>query len=79
MSAPLTPKAARERGAVLSCVDVAFGSTYQAQSEAITHPDRAAGDRIITATNLVLDLLAGYTTPQVVAAIPQIQDSLAKD
>jgi hypothetical protein len=55
---------------------VIIAQMYQAQSDARTHPDRAAGERIITATNLVLDLLRGYTTPQVVAAIPQIQEVL---
>jgi hypothetical protein len=55
---------------------VIIAQMYQAQSDARTHPDRAAGDRIITATNLVLDLLNGYTTPQVVAAIPKIQEIL---
>jgi hypothetical protein len=55
---------------------VIIAQMYQAQSDARTHPDRAAGDRIIMATNLVLDLLQGYTTPQVVDAIPQIQEIL---
>lgn len=52
---------------------VIIAQMYQAQSDAKTHPDRAARERIITATNLVLDLLKGYTSAQVVAAIPQIQ------
>jgi hypothetical protein len=56
---------------------VIIAQMYQAQADARTHPDRAAGERIITATNLILDLLAGYTTPAVVAAIPQIQSILA--
>jgi hypothetical protein len=56
---------------------VIIAQMIQAQTDARTHPDRAAGDRIITATNLVLDLLQGYTTPQVVAAIPEIQAILA--
>jgi len=52
---------------------VIIAQMYQAQSTAKTHPDPGAIERIVTATNLVLDLLNGYTTPAVVAAITQIQ------
>lgn len=57
---------------------VIIAQMYQAQTDAKSHPDRDAGERIVTATNLVLDLLNGYTTPQVVAAIPQIQEIFQK-
>jgi len=52
---------------------VIIAQMHQAQSDAKTHPDPGTRERIVTATNLVLDLLNGYTTPAVVAAIPQIQ------
>jgi len=56
---------------------VIIAQMYQARCDAQTHPDPDARDRIITAANLVLDLLNGYTTPAVVAAIPRIQAVLA--
>jgi len=51
---------------------------YQAQCAARSHPDADAREQIITATDLVLKLLEGYTTPAVVAAIPRIQAILAE-
>jgi hypothetical protein len=45
----------------------------QAQCAAKSHPDAVAREQIVTATDLVLKLLEGYTTPAVVAAIPRIQ------
>ena len=57
---------------------VIIAQMYQAQSDANTHPDPNARERIVTATNLVLDLINGYTTPAVVAAIPRIQTILAE-
>jgi hypothetical protein len=58
---------------------VIIAQMYQAQVDAKSHPDRAAGERIATACNLVLDLLAGYTTSEVVAAIPKIQAILQEN
>jgi hypothetical protein len=46
----------------------AIGDTLNASDRQMLH----------TAANVVLDLLQGYTTPAVVAAIPQIQAILAK-
>jgi hypothetical protein len=57
---------------------VIIAQMIQAQEAAKTHPDRDAGNRIITATNLVLDLLQGYTTPAVIEAIPKIQQLLSE-
>jgi hypothetical protein len=56
---------------------VIIAQMFQAKTDAETHPDPDARERIITAANLVLDLLKGYTSPSVVAAIPQIQKILA--
>jgi len=56
---------------------VIIAQMYQAQCAARSHPDPSAREQIITATDLVLDLLNGYTTSAVVAAIPRIQAILA--
>lgn len=57
---------------------VIIAQMYQAQCAAKSHPDAVAREQIVTATDLVLQLLEGYTTPAVVAAIPQIQAILAE-
>jgi hypothetical protein len=57
---------------------VIIAQMYQAQCAAKSHPDSVAREQIITATDLVLQLLEGYTTPAVVAAIPRIQAILAE-
>lgn len=57
---------------------VIIAQMYQAQCAARSHPDAAAREQIVTATDLVLQLLEGYTTPTVVAAIPRIQALLAE-
>jgi hypothetical protein len=56
---------------------VNIAQMYQARCDAETHPDPDARERITTAANLALDLLNGYTTPTIVAAIPRIQAALA--
>jgi hypothetical protein len=52
---------------------VLVAQMYQVQADAANHPDPDARERIITAASLVLETLKGYVTPEVVAAIPQIQ------
>jgi hypothetical protein len=48
-------------------------------AQARTNPGSGRREWIITATNLVLELLQGYTTPQVVAAIPHTKYSGGKN
>ena len=52
---------------------VIVAQMYQAKGDVETNPDSGARERIITAADPVLKLLEGYTTPEVVKAIPQIQ------
>jgi hypothetical protein len=51
----------------------ASAQMFQVQAIADDHPDRGARELLYTASNPVLDLLKGYTSAEVVAAIPQIQ------
>jgi len=57
---------------------VIIAQMFQVQSIADEHRDAGAREMLYTASNLVLDLLKGYTTPAVVAAIPQIQAIFAE-
>ena len=52
---------------------VVIAQMFQVRVIADEHPDSRAGELLHTATDLVLKLLEGYTTPEVVAAVPQIQ------
>jgi len=56
---------------------VIIAQMYQVQAIADEHRDAGAREMLYMASNLVLDLLNGYTTPAVVAAIPQIQAIIA--
>jgi hypothetical protein len=58
----------------VAAVVIAHMEQVKAIADTLSESDKVA---LYQASNLVLDLVAGYTTPAVVAAIPQIQAILA--
>jgi hypothetical protein len=56
---------------------VVIAQMFQVQAIADTLSSASDKHLLYVASNVVLDLLNGYTTPHVVAAIPQIQAILS--
>jgi hypothetical protein len=56
---------------------VVIAQMYQVQAIADTLPNASDKHLLYVASNVVLDLLKGYTSPEVVAAVPQIQAILS--